>query len=196
MYSNMAKLILTHGFCYVPGGVSPNVYTSVKITFEETYTIAVSWTPTYPLQQSVFYIRNILHMPNVIIKAILFMKDLSTPQQIIDKITELFDEFQKDMDEMESILRAKLIPKLDQANRAIAELRESQKQGQAHVASLEKELAQSRKREEELSTWGEIASIHLDALELTNRELQLQIDNTDRINRDAMLEDAISELSI
>jgi hypothetical protein len=191
----MAKVILTHGFCYVPGGVVPNVYNSVKITFEETYTIAVT-CPTYPLQQSVFYIRNIQHMPNVIMKAILFMKDLSTPQQIIDKITELFDEFQKDMDEMESILRAKLIPKLDQANRAIAELRESQKQGQAHVASLEKELEQSRKREEELSTWGEIASIHLDALELTNRELQLQIDNADRINRDAMLEDAISELSI
>ena len=190
------KVVLTHGFCYVSGGVVPNTYTSVKIVFDGTYTVAVSWNPPYPSQQSIFYMRDILHIPNVVLRAIMIMKDMSSPQQIIDRITELLDEFQKDVDEMEEILNGKLQPKLDHANRVIAELRESRKQDHETISCLEKEVAALQKREEELTIWGELSSIHLDELELTNKELILEIENTNRINRDTMLEDALAELAI
>jgi len=192
----MSNVILTQAYCYVTGGVSPNVYTSVKITFDKTYTVAVSWNPSYPSQQSTFYIRDILNIPKVVLRAIMYMKDQSTPQQIIDKINDLLEEFQKDVDEMESILSGKLQPKLDDANRIIAELRESRTQDQEIIASLEIEVAELQKREQELTIWGELSSIHLDELELTNRELELQIDNANRIERDTILEDALAQLEI
>ena len=192
----MSNVILTQSYCYVTGGVSPNVYTSVKITFDKTYTVAVSWNPSYPSQQSTFYIRDILNIPKVVLRAIMYMKDQLTPQQIIDKINDLLEEFQKDVDEMESILSGKLQPKLDDANRIIAELRESRTQDQEIIASLEIEVAELQKREQELTIWGELSSIHLDELELTNRELELQIDNANRIERDTILEDALAQLEI
>lgn len=191
-----SKVVLTHGFCYVAGGVSPNIYTSVKITFEGTFTVAVTWTPPYPSQQSTFYIRDIHHIPKVVLSAIRNMKDLSSPQQIIERITEMLADFQKDADEIEEILSAKIKPKLDQANRHISELRESRKQDHQNIVELEQQVAALKKREEEMMIWCEISSIHIDELDLTNRELQLQLDNADRINRDNMLEDAITELSI
>ena len=191
-----SKLILTHGFCYVPGGVVPNVYTSVKITFDGTYTIAVGWTPPYPTQQSIFYMRDIQHIPKVVLTSIRNMKDFSSPHQIIDRITELLTDFQKDANEMEEILSAKLQPKLDRANRHISELRESRKHDHQTIVELEQQVAELKKREEELTIWCELSSIHLDQVELTNRELELQLDNADRIHRDNILEDALIELSI
>ena len=190
------KVVLTHGFCYVSGGIVPNTYTSVKIVFDGTYMVEISWTPPYPSQQSVFYIRDIQHIPKVVLTAIRNMKDQPSPQQIIVRVNELLADFQNDADEMEEILIAKLQPKLDHANWIIAELRESRKQDQATIGSLEKEVAALQKREEELTIWGELSSIHLDELELTNKELILEIENTNRINRDTMLEDALEELAI
>jgi hypothetical protein len=190
------KVVLTHGFCYVPGGVVPNIYTSVKIVFDGMFTVAVSWNPPYPSQQSVFYIRDIFHIPAVVLNAIRSMKDFSSPQQIIDRITELLSDFQKDKDEMEEILSAKLQPKLDNSNRVIAELHESRKQDHETIACLEVEVEKLQKREQELSVWSELSAIHIDELELTNRKLQLQLDTADRIERDTILEDALDQLKI
>ena len=189
------KVVLTHGFCYVLG-VVPNTYTSVKITFDGTYTVEVSWTPPYPTQQSVFYIRDIQHIPKVVLTAIRNMKDPPSADQLIGRVNELLADFQKDADEMEDILKAKIQPKLERANRVAAELLESRKQDHECIAALEEEVEALKKREQELTIWCELSSIHLDEMELTNKELQLQIKNTERIQEDTILNDALTELSI